>query len=225
MRIPAGSSTLRVNFRTLIDNDRSTVPTCCWQFIYLLAPARDWGGFDKLDVKVLIPSGWKFASNIGLQRDGDILSGTFDHIPDDALALTIRMLPESLQNRLNIVRHLTWIAVAISLPLLLLATWKAGKRIRRRAGTVPIPLVLASALVWGTATSLAAWFLIVYPVQTPGIPWMQLGSPDSAFPIMDIVWFLTFAGTFVGVWSGILVTWLANKLSTGLPPSTEKRAG
>ena len=143
LKVPAGSSTLRVQFRTTVGKDGYLYPTCCWQFIYLLAPARDWGGFDKLEIKVLIPSGWNAACNLDLARDGEVLTGTFDGIPSDALALTIRMPPEPVRERMAQVRLGAWIGLIATVALLLLVTWFCGSRIQRRVGKTR--LVLASA--------------------------------------------------------------------------------
>ncbi len=197
LNIPAGTSTLRVRFRTLIGNDRSALPTCCWQFIYLLAPARDWGGFDKLDVKVLVPAGWKAASNLNLRRDGDVLRGTFEGIPDDALTLTVRMLPDSLREQIELVKQIGRIAAVAWLPLFVIATVFFAKKVRHLVGIRTKIMMLASCLAWGTAAWWVAWCLLLFPVLTPGIPWMQRGKPDEWF-IWFQVWILSFAAVFVG---------------------------
>lgn len=131
LRVPAGSSTLRVAFRTLIGNDRSLMPTCCWQFVYLLAPARDWGGFDKLDVRVLVPPGWQAVCNLELERDGDVLIGSFDQMPADALTLSIRMPPEPFREPIEQRQRVLWFAACGLALLLLIATWRFGGRTGR----------------------------------------------------------------------------------------------
>ena len=59
-------------------------PTITWQFAYVLAPARAWGGFGGLDVEVLLPHGWRAAYTPDLLRNGDMLRRNFDVVPADA---------------------------------------------------------------------------------------------------------------------------------------------
>jgi len=35
-----------------------------WQLGYVLAPAREWGGFGRLDVRVELPRGWEAAATL-----------------------------------------------------------------------------------------------------------------------------------------------------------------
>lgn len=225
LKIPAGFSTLRADFRTLVGNDRSTLPTCHWEFIYLLAPARDWGAFDKLEAKVLIPPGWKAESNLDLQRNGDILSGTFDRIPDDSLNLAIRMPPEPILEHIEEVRRLTWLVVAASVPMIFFATWIFGRKIRSRKGM--ILLLLGSALLWGVTAWLSACFLLVYPAVMSWIPLVQRGSSGSTFGDGGIEWFLTWAISFVAAACGAVATyfwlWRARSIGGGAVDSPNAR--
>jgi hypothetical protein len=61
-----------------------------WQLGYVLAPARDWGGFGRLDVRVEVPRGWQAAAAPALRREGNALVGSWRGIPADALALSAR---------------------------------------------------------------------------------------------------------------------------------------
>ena len=194
--IPQGSSTLRVGLRTMIGNNRDRLVTCCWQFIYLLAPARDWGGFERLDVSVFLPAGWRAASNVELQRDGDVLHGAFDGIPRDAIELTIQMPPEPFIEHIRLLGILTWIGIGVFVPSMLLMTWRFGVRVQSRIGKGP--LVLAAALVWGAAAWISAWFLLFEPIELPSVPLLQRGSYGWAIPIIDIVFFFGVVGTLIG---------------------------
>jgi hypothetical protein len=200
VKIPTGNSTLRARFRTLIGNDRSVRPTCSWSFIYLLAPARDWGGFDKLDMKVLIPPGWKATSNLDLEREGDSLLGTFDRIPDDALTLSLQMPPEPVLERIREVSRNTWAALCASAIVIVIATWWTGRRTVGGRGRLGI--LLAGALAWGIVGLSGAWFLLVIPDQLSWIPALQRGRSGSTFTIYDIMWFVAI----VVAASGTLLT-------------------
>jgi hypothetical protein len=60
------------------------------QIAYLLAPARQWGDFGTLDVRVQVPAGWEAAALPALQRQGDTLVGQFQGVPADFLGVTVR---------------------------------------------------------------------------------------------------------------------------------------
>ncbi len=60
------------------------------QLGYLLAPARQWGSFGKLEVTVQVPDGWQLATRPALRRDGAQLKGVFQGIPADLLAVSLR---------------------------------------------------------------------------------------------------------------------------------------
>ncbi|HEX7241277.1 MAG TPA: hypothetical protein VF263_13465, partial [Longimicrobiaceae bacterium] len=80
VRYPATSS-------TYVDEDQVTAAQ---QLAYVLAPARDWAGFGGVDVRVDVPRGWRAAAQPELRREGDALVGSWDRLPADALALTVR---------------------------------------------------------------------------------------------------------------------------------------
>ncbi len=58
------------------------------QFLYTLAPAREWDSFGTLHVEVIAPSGWHLNSDPPLDRDVDRYIGDFEGLPGDHLALT-----------------------------------------------------------------------------------------------------------------------------------------
>lgn len=58
------------------------------QLLYALAPARGWKAFGTLHVDVLVPPGWQINSEPPLDRDGDDLTGDFEGLPANYLALT-----------------------------------------------------------------------------------------------------------------------------------------
>jgi hypothetical protein len=187
-----------VRLKTIIGNnhDHERVVTNFWQFIYLLAPARDWGGFDRLDVTCFLPAGWKAASNIDLQRDGDVLRGTFAGIPHDALELTIQMPPEPFIERIQLIENSTWIGIGVLVPVLLILTWKYGGRIRERVGLSLF--LLGSAAIWGGAGAIAGWLLIYVHLELPFVPALQRPSYGWAFPCSCFVIFITMLSAIIG---------------------------
>jgi hypothetical protein len=90
VEVPAGLSELRASYRVRPAGADERRPTATWQLPYVLAPARDWGGFGGLEVEVLVPEGWECVSSPGLRRDGDFLHGQFDSLPADALLVSTR---------------------------------------------------------------------------------------------------------------------------------------
>jgi hypothetical protein len=89
--LPPGMSTLRVRYQARAAGaDEYRYPTATWQFPYILAPAREWGGFGGLDVTVQLPAGWQSASEPLLERDGDTLRRSFSSLPADVLCIAAR---------------------------------------------------------------------------------------------------------------------------------------
>jgi hypothetical protein len=193
-KIPSGRSTLRVTFRTLIGG-RLLTPAACWQFVYLLAPARDWNGFDRLDVTVLIPPGWEAASNLDLRRDGDALVGSFDQLPGDALALTVRMPVGPIRERIDQARQLGWIAVIVGIPA---ALFLARVVLARANGFAGRPFqawlfLIMVATAWGTAAWWCSYAFVVYPRVT--VPRLQ--RPPGAGIAELIAWFFAIVFAIV----------------------------
>lgn len=88
--VAPGEHTLNVKYRAPASKNLHGYPVAYQQFAYVLAPAKSWDGFGKLNVTVHVPEGWAAKSEPALERDGDTLRGTFDGIPADALALTLQ---------------------------------------------------------------------------------------------------------------------------------------
>jgi hypothetical protein len=113
------------------------------QIAYLLAPARQWGGFGTLDVRVQLPEGWEAATQPALQREGDVLVGRFLGVPADMLAVTTRHPAELTWG---------WLLVITGLVIGLVV----GVTLVRRLGRLAVTWHLALALLAGLAASLAA---------------------------------------------------------------------
>jgi hypothetical protein len=90
VELPRGASTLRVRCRARAAGADEGYPTATWEFPYILAPARDWDGFGRLDVTAYLPAGWQWTSRPALESDGSVLRGSFEGLPADCLVVAVR---------------------------------------------------------------------------------------------------------------------------------------
>jgi hypothetical protein len=128
LAVSPGEHTVRVSYRAPTSKYMRTYPVAYQQFAYVLAPAKSWDGFGKLEVTVHVPEGWAAASEPALTRDGDTLSGTFDGIPADALALTIQA---PVGNGFYITRVVLWCLFAAMCVTLARWAWRTSVRTGR----------------------------------------------------------------------------------------------
>lgn len=150
LALTPGQHTIRVRYQAQATaHSTGNSNTVYWQLGYVLSPARQWASFGGLDAKVLLPAGWSAASNPLMKRDGDTLSGTWDELPADALALTVQSPPVN-QTLYTIMRALIFI---LGLAICLALGWWLGSWLgrRRRTSAWALPLALVSAFVWGLA--------------------------------------------------------------------------
>jgi hypothetical protein len=102
VELPSGASKLSACYHARACGvDEGHHPLATWQVPYVLAPAKSWGKFGDLDVTVQIPAGWKSASSLDLNRDGDVLRGTFTGVPADSFVVATRApLPRGYERAL-----------------------------------------------------------------------------------------------------------------------------
>jgi len=87
--IPQGEHQIQVKYVVEPSSyDTSTYKD--YQIVYILAPAKNWAFFKRLDVEIKIPSNWKVATSLPMKPTGNILKATFDKIPADNLAISTR---------------------------------------------------------------------------------------------------------------------------------------
>lgn len=131
LTIPPGKHTLTARYRSEAAEYRDLEPLKAWQFAYILAPAREWAGFGGLDVSVYLPAGWQAETLPQLTREGDVLTGKFDRIPADALAVTARsVLPANYQTLQTFYNVLFCAAIFVFPVLLILFAWIKGRRLK-----------------------------------------------------------------------------------------------
>lgn len=129
--LPTGSSALRVRYRARACGAAER-PTVTWQLPYVLAPAREWGAFGRLDVTVHLPDSWDARSTPALEREGDTLRGSFTELPADALLLaTGAPVPREYSWAVWLSEAL-WGLVLLGGPVM---CWLAGRRLARARAT------------------------------------------------------------------------------------------
>jgi hypothetical protein len=106
-------------------------PTVTWKFPYILAPAKEWRSFGRLEAQVLLPEGWEAASEPSMGRKGDALLGSFEGVPADVLRLATRApVPAEYHRAVNLAWPLFALAFVAGVAVCwLLALW-AGRSLR-----------------------------------------------------------------------------------------------
>lgn len=165
--LPPGPHRVEVRYRARPSTYSGDSPVRYWQLGYVLAPAREWAGFGGLDVTVRLPSGWRAASRPDLKRDGDALTGSFERIPADSLALTVQA---PVPRAVNVV-PLGWIGGLVAVVLIAAL---AGRWLRRRRRTSLWALPLSVLLGFG-------WMFLVLAA-------LGFSSPKRGVPVGQEAW-------------------------------------
>jgi hypothetical protein len=148
--LPPGTHRLKARYKAS-PSFYNDYPMKYWQFVYVLAPAREWAGFGGLDVTINAPKDWTVVTTPSLQRDGDILKGHFDQIPADALALTAQSTLPASYKLLEMFYFLLFGLTLLATPLLIaLFAWRRGYQLKL-SWLIGISLsLLWTLLVFGT---------------------------------------------------------------------------
>jgi hypothetical protein len=88
----SGPQTLKVKYRARVRKEvkeDAFVARVSWRFVYMLAPAREWGDFGGLEVTMHVPEGWQAEGTPSLTRSGDKLLGKFEGLPADELVYDV----------------------------------------------------------------------------------------------------------------------------------------
>lgn len=126
--------------------------TPIWQFGYVLAPARSWGGFGRLEVRVHAPRGWRIATEPALREQDGAWVGRWEGLPADAISFSLQKPPPS-----SGPWYLLWAAVSIG--MLAVAgrlCWMMTRALARRgkSGWWALLPTLGLAAVWTAAAML-----------------------------------------------------------------------
>ena len=166
-----------------------------WQLGYVLAPARHWESFGGLDARVLLPEGWRAASEPAMSREGDALVKSWDTLPADSLALTVKT-----SQRTTFDPDRLWLTLII-LGLLLTAAagfagWKAGEWLGRRRRTSAWALLLAPVVACAlTALAYAVGRLLGSPPAPEQNSFNEVG--DYSFIITFLLLSLSLTLHFI----------------------------
>ena len=182
-----GEHTLRVRYVALpgAHADASS-DAVYWQLGYVLAPAREWAGFGGLDVKILLPGGWRAASLPEMRREGDALVAHWDALPADTLAVTAQTAERTVHDSAVFWKALLLVGALLTAGAAF-AGWKVGRWLGGRGRTsawallaTPPVAVLLFALAYVVASALGA------PRAPEQAAFNQIGNYDA------IVTFLLF---------------------------------
>lgn len=165
-----------------------------WQLGYVLAPARRWAAFGGLDVNVMLPEGWRAASEPQMERRGDTLAGAWDKLPADTLALTFQTHERTYPNSEAYWGTLI-IAGLVLAPLTALLGWIAGDKLGRRRRTSAWVLLL-SPVAAALAVVIASFFaeLAAQPAAPKQVAFNRVGGYDFliTFPLLVLIFFSSF---------------------------------
>ena len=161
-----------------------------WQLGYVLAPAREWGGFGSLEVAVQLPPNWSFAAEPALTRNGDSAHGSFAGIPADSIAMTAQMpIPVARPNYAPAI-----VLLALGLAGVLLAGWLGSRRGRRG---LPASGLIGVSITWALLSALAYVAAAIFAKPAIDIPasqetWGYSGIGDPLAEIVNL--FMAFIG-------------------------------
>jgi len=195
VNLSSGSHQLRVRYHAKPTSySTGSSPALYWQLAYILAPAREWAGFGGLFVHVQVPAGWRFASTLSLTRSGDELTGSFDELPADAIAMTAQTPSMPIAGAIVFwLSKLLPLACVLGGPVLL---WRLGSRIGRLQGSR-----LRSVL----------WALVISPLA--GIVWIVVLLACLVFAFQADLWRIepiqrsqNYANVYLLFYVGILCT-------------------
>lgn len=156
MTLPSGTHDLVIEYSARMGGRHDHEPTVKRQLVYILAPAKTWGGFGGLDITVHVPNDWRAIASLPLQRSGDTLTGSFATIPADALGITLQAKP-------SVLYSISTRALQVQLILVLIGGWFV---LYRRANVRP-HMTLSGAFghgfLWATAVLVTGLLAIFVP--------------------------------------------------------------
>jgi hypothetical protein len=170
LTVPSGKHTLKAAYNSQPAEYLALEPLKAWQFAYILAPAREWADFGGLDVTVYVPEGWDVVTSPELAREGDALRGSFDKIPADALAVTVRSREPAGYRALQMILQAVVLLVILAFPFLLYR--RARRSVERSWKTWARGIVWS--VLWAVLFSAAAYLAFLLPEAL--IPEAQFAS-------------------------------------------------
>jgi hypothetical protein len=204
-------------------------PVLHWQVVHLLEPLRQADKVSRLEVEATLPEGWEAVSTPNLERDGDVLKGSFIEVPKEGLVIVARMPPPTPnENAFFLLAGAALVGVLLSV----LIGYRVGRRYARTGRahsglTIPVgarlgcgPLALGAALAAAFASLLVA--LTQYDLLVPD---SQRGS-EFAGLMHRFLAFIVFVFVFVVslvVASVLILLGSAARSRTGRRPGPGRR--
>lgn len=186
--LPAGEHELVVEYDGVAAHERNCEPTICWQFAYVLGPARAWAGFGGLDATILVPAGWEIAVEPAFERTGDELHASFDDVPSDAIGLSTRA--PAMPMRTPVVIG-TWLLFAV---VVVAGGWACLRAGRHLLAAIAAVLVWPFAIAY-TGIATVSWPRLLVPAsQAPTAGYDDLWGLFVAFLAFPIGIVLTLVG-------------------------------
>jgi hypothetical protein len=173
VQLPAGRHEIRVRYLAEATAYSVNELTPVWQLGYVLGPARDWGGFGGIEVRVEAPRGWRVETQPALKREGDALAGTWHRLPADALSIAAQKPPPQAGPW-----YLLWAVLTLAgLAGIGWLGWRLGASLGRKgksswwalppAAALSIGWTVASAVAYSTVPSLVKWQTGLYAGEYP----------------------------------------------------------
>ncbi len=217
LAVSPGEHTVRVTYRAPASKNMYGHPVAYQQFAYVLAPAKSWDGFGKLEVTVHVPEGWTAASEPALTRDGDTLRGTFDGIPADALALTLQA---PAGRAYAVAQVVGWVVFALLCVATVWWVWRVGRKEGRRGDLARI-IVIGGAVAIVAHIVLSAGLICTFVGIERALPSHQDGgtTPDGMAGILIAFYFsvvMVPAFAALAIATGLVV----RHLNRSVPPAT-----
>lgn len=143
---PNSTKEVSVGYRADGTMDKTQTSKPLYTFDYILNPAKNWGGFNNLNIKIITPqqAPYVLTSNIELAReenednkDGYVYTATLPTLPDEDFSFTIYSAEEitlldKIQGKLNIsFGYLAPLVVGAIVIIIIVLIIKLGIRIRR----------------------------------------------------------------------------------------------
>jgi hypothetical protein len=163
VRLPVGRHEIRVRYPAEATAYSVNELTPVWQLGYVLGPAREWGGFGGMEVRVEAPHGWRVRTEPALKREGDALVGSWNGLPADALSLSAQQ-PEPAAGPWYLLWGVLTLAGLVGIGRL---GWRLGAALGRKGKTgwwaLPASAALsagwtaASAVLYSSVPSLVKW--------------------------------------------------------------------
>lgn len=91
VQLKAGLHDLEVRYGVEACAFSDKAPARFWLLGFDFSPMQRWKKVGRLDLAVHLPPDWDVAHTLPLKRDGDVLTGRFERVPDEPLTLTTQV--------------------------------------------------------------------------------------------------------------------------------------